>query len=125
MFLLEKMSFESFKDWKEKLKEYGNTENVVVIVEGKRDEQVLKRWGIQNVFAIKGRRFYDILEEVEYCNLCILLIDTDKQGDKIFYRLKQMLEREGIPIDTDFREYMKNFGVKEVEELPFIENGGF
>lgn len=119
------MRFESFKDWKDKLKEYGNTENVVIIVEGKRDEQVLKRWGVQNVFAIKGRRFYDILEEVEYCNLCILLIDTDKQGDKIFHRLKQMLEREGIPIDTDFREYMKSFDVKEVEELPLIENGGF
>ncbi len=121
---LAKMKFESFSDWKKKLIEYGNREDTVVIVEGKRDEDVLKRWGVKNVFPIKGRRFYDILEEVEYCELCILLIDVDKQGEKIFTRLRDMLKREGIPVDTAFREYMKGFDIKEVEELPLVENGG-
>lgn len=36
------MEFSSFEDWKEKLKEEGSRENVVVLVEGKKDEDRLK-----------------------------------------------------------------------------------
>ncbi len=118
------MEFRSFSHWKEKLKEYGNTENIFILVEGKKDESVLKDWHIKNVVSLKGKRFYDVVEELELADLCIILVDIDKQGEKIFKKIKFLFEREGIPVDVSFREYLKNFPIKEIEELPFLEAGG-
>ena len=118
------MEFSSFLDWKKKLIEYGNRENVVILVEGKRDESVLRNWGIVNILSLKGKRFYDIVEQVEFTDLCILLFDLDKQGEKIFQKLKSMLMREGIPVNETFREYLKNFDIKEIEELSTLDTGG-
>ncbi|NPA52846.1 MAG: topoisomerase [Aquificae bacterium] len=118
------MKFKSFSHWKEKLQEYGNTDNIYILVEGKKDESVLKNWHIKNVISLKGKRFYDVVEEMELVNLCIILVDIDKQGEKIFQKIRFLLEREGIPTDISFREYLKNFSIKEIEELPLLEAGG-
>ncbi len=118
------MVFKSFSHWKEKLQQYGNMDNVFIIVEGKNDESVLSKWQIKNIVTLKGKRLYDVVEELELADLCIILVDIDKQGEKLFKKLKFLFEREGIPVETSFREYLKNFPIKEIEELPVLETGG-
>lgn len=115
------MEFNSFKDWVEKLINVSKEENTYVVVEGKNDIRRLKLYGVESIYPIKGKKFYDVVEDLEFANLCILLTDLDKQGEKIFLNLKSLLQREGIPVDVSFREYLKNFPYEEIEKLPDIK----
>jgi len=115
------MEFYSFKDWIEKLVSISKEESIYIIVEGKNDVKKLKLYGVENIYPIKGKKFYDILEDLEFAKLCILLVDLDKQGEKIFSKLRFLLQREGIPVDSSFREYLKNFHYEEIESLPYIK----
>ena len=73
------MEFASLKDWLERLKEFSEKEKTVVLVEGKKDKQKLEKFGISHIYSIKGKKFYDILEELENEDLVIILTDLDKQ----------------------------------------------
>ncbi len=115
------MEFNSFKDWIDKLVNISKEESTYIVVEGKNDVKKLSLYGVENIYPIKGKKFYDIVEELEFANLCVLLMDLDKQGEKIFSKLKFLLQREGIPVDVSFREYLKNFPYEEIENLPDIK----
>jgi len=94
------------------------SENIPVIVEGKRDRDFLKRFGINNIYTLSGKNYHDLLEELpEDTTEVILLTDIDKQGEKIFKKLKGLLESQNITVDGSFRRYLKTLGVKEVEQL--------
>lgn len=112
------MEFISLKDWLERLKEFSEKEKTVVLVEGKKDKQKLEKFGISHIYSIKGKKFYDILEELENEDLVIILTDLDKQGEKISSKISSMFQREGIPVDLEFREYLKNFDIKHIEDIP-------
>jgi len=112
------MKFDSLKDWIEKLRDYSNFS--VIIVEGKNDKKVLASFNIKNIYPIQGKRFYDIVEELEFAELCIILVDLDKQGEKIYTKLKYFLEKEGIPTNSEFRNYLKNYNIKEIEHIHLI-----
>jgi len=112
------MEFASLKDWLERLKAFSEKEKTVVLVEGKKDKQKLEKFGISHIYSIKGKKFYDILEELENEDLVIILTDLDKQGEKISSKISSMFQREGIPVDLEFREYLKNFNIKHIEDIP-------
>jgi len=112
------MEFESLDSWIERLKNISGSNGVVILVEGKRDFEKLKRLGIKNVYPIKGKKLYDILEELENSSLVIMLTDLDKQGDKISSKLSGMFQREGIPVDNLFRQALRNFEIKHIEDIP-------
>ncbi len=109
---------ENLDEWLERLKAISEREGTVIIVEGKRDAQKLHKLGIKNVYQIKGKRFYDILEEIENFSYIVILTDLDKQGEKMFSKLKYILEREGIPTDGRFRQMLKKLGIKHIEDIP-------
>ncbi|NPA58830.1 MAG: toprim domain-containing protein [Aquificae bacterium] len=112
------MEFESLENWIERLKNISKSEGVVILVEGKNDAEKLKKLGIKNIYPIKGKRFYDILEELENSSMVVVLTDLDKQGKKISDRLSGMLQREGIPVDNLFRQGLERFEIKHVEDIP-------
>ncbi len=112
------MEFTSLKDWLERLKEFSEKEKTVVLVEGKNDKQKLEKFGITHIYSIKGKKFYDILEDLENEDLVIILTDLDKQGEKISSKISSMFQREGIPVDLGFRESLKNFDIKHIEDIP-------
>ncbi|NPB05749.1 MAG: toprim domain-containing protein [Aquificae bacterium] len=92
--------------------------SVPVIVEGRRDEALLRRFGIKNLYTLGGRSYADLLEELpEEVTEVVLLTDADKQGEKTFKNLKRFLEGQGITVDGSFRDYLKRLGVEEVENL--------
>lgn len=114
--------FSSFKDWAESLKEISKQPNVCILVEGKRDFDRLSSIGIENIYTLKGRRFYDVVEEiVEKCDRCIILFDTDKHGQKMSEKFSSLLSTEGVQVDLSFREFLKSFGEIEIENITFVE----
>jgi 5S rRNA maturation endonuclease (ribonuclease M5) len=95
-----------------------SSQTTPVIVEGKNDERFLKRFGIKNIYTLSGKNYFDLLEEIgEDTDEVILLTDVDPQGEKIFKKLSQILERFNVKVNSSFREYLKRLGVQEVEEL--------
>ncbi|MDQ7055960.1 MAG: toprim domain-containing protein [Persephonella sp.] len=112
------MKDETLKEWIKRLKDFSKSDGIVVIVEGKRDRDKLKKAGVEHIYSIRGRRFYDILEELENSRKVVILTDLDRQGEKICKKLSHMFQKEGIPVDTAFRESLKKFEIKHIEEIP-------
>lgn len=112
-------TFLSFEDWKNKLKEESENNKTCILVEGKRDFSKLSSYGISNVISLKGKKYYDVVEElVNNFDKCILLFDIDKHGEKMSQKFLKMLTAEGISVDTSFRDYLKALNIEEIENLP-------
>lgn len=115
------MSFSSLKEWKESLK-FLSTKEVCVLVEGKRDFQKLNSFGIKNIYTLKGKRFYDVIEDIlENYNLCVILFDLDKHGERMSEKFSNLLRNEGIKVDLSYRDYLRSLGIVEIENIPYIE----
>ena len=92
--------------------------NWAILVEGKRDKQVLERLGIENVVDLKGRKFHDVAESLaEKYEGVVLLTDLDPEGEAIFQKLGRILENYGLKVDGSFREMLKSTGTKFVEKI--------
>lgn len=89
-----------------------------VLVEGKRDLFTLRRFGVRNIYTLSGKNYIDFVESLpDETERVILLVDVDKQGEKIFRNLSEVLKRYNIAVDGSFREYLKRLGIEEVEHL--------
>jgi len=89
-------------DWITQLQ---NTDKLI-IVEGKKDKLALEQFGIQNILTL-NKPIFSIIELVaESHKECIILSDLDREGKKIYSALKHGLQRNGVKIDTVFREFL-------------------
>ncbi|MEZ0323442.1 MAG: toprim domain-containing protein [Hydrogenothermaceae bacterium] len=110
---------ENLEDWKKLLRDRSSEDRVCVLVEGKRDFKKLSSFDIKNIYTLKGKRFYDVVEEiVENFDTCIILFDLDKHGEKMTLKFSQLLSSEGVEVDTSFREFLRNFNIEEIENIP-------
>ena len=113
---MKEKNLKAIYDFINRLKE--KSKSTPVIVEGKRDYWILNRLGIQNIYTIAGKRYTDLLEELpETTEEVILLTDLDQQGEKIFKKLKALLEKFNLRVYSSFRQELKKFGIVEVEQL--------
>ncbi|RLI97735.1 MAG: hypothetical protein DRP00_03620, partial [Candidatus Aenigmatarchaeota archaeon] len=79
-------------------KEIRNVENSQIIVEGKKDREVLEKLGFKNVVEISGKSLSEILKEIKKDSV-ILLTDFDSEGEKLAKRLYNFLKIYGIKVD--------------------------
>ena len=94
---------------------------VPIIVEGRRDEEGLRRAGVRGeiiqVKSIKGlRRFF----EQRDVKRVILLLDLDSEGERLMKILIQSLEGVVGEIDLSYRRRLmefKRYGLIEIESL--------
>jgi 5S rRNA maturation endonuclease (ribonuclease M5) len=88
----------------------------IIVVEGKRDKEVLKEFGFNNVYAI-----YELRKNEEiFLNYreAIILTDNDNKGRILYKYVRNLLESDGIIInDIERRRFFKYFRVREVEDL--------
>ncbi|BFI73217.1 hypothetical protein YN1_2040 [Nanoarchaeota archaeon] len=93
-----------------------NKENTFIVVEGKRDKDVLRELGLNNIYTI-----YEIkrLENISMnFKEVIILTDNDNKGNSLYKYLRSLLESEGIIInDIDRKRFFRYFKVREVEDL--------
>jgi len=88
----------------------------IIIVEGKKDKEVLKEFGFNNVYTIYELRRDDgvFLNYRE----AIILTDNDNKGRILYKYVRNLLESDGMIInDVERRKFFKYFRVREVEDL--------
>jgi 5S rRNA maturation endonuclease (ribonuclease M5) len=88
----------------------------IIIVEGKRDKEVLKEFGFNNVYTIYELRKDDGI----FLNYreAIILTDNDNKGRILYKYVRNLLESDGIIVnDIERRKFFKYFRVREVEDL--------
>jgi 5S rRNA maturation endonuclease (ribonuclease M5) len=88
----------------------------IIIVEGKRDKEVLKEFGFNNVYTIYELRKDDGI----FLNYreAIILTDNDNKGRILYKYVRNLLESDGIIInDVERKKFFKYFRVRGVEDL--------
>jgi 5S rRNA maturation endonuclease (ribonuclease M5) len=88
----------------------------IIIVEGKKDKEVLKEFGFNNVYTIYELRKNDGI----FLNYreAIILTDNDNKGRILYKYVRNLLESDGIIInDVERKKFFKYFRVREVEDL--------
>jgi len=88
----------------------------IIVVEGKRDKEVLREFGFNNVYTIYELRKDDRI----FLNYreAIILTDNDNKGRILYKYVRNLLESDGIIInDIERRRFFKYFRVREVEDL--------
>ena len=92
---------------------------ILLVVEGKRDREALRRAGLDNIVEISGRRLERVVDIVKSKQSQVtILTDYDKEGVKQHKRLKKLFLSDDIKVDDSFRrEFKRVFLVNRIEEL--------
>ena len=88
----------------------------IIVVEGKRDKEVLREFGFNNIYTIYELRKNDNI----FLNYkeAIILTDNDNKGRILYKYVRNLLESDGIIVnDIERRKFFKYFRVREVEDL--------
>ena len=87
----------------------------LIIVEGKKDSLVLKKFGIKSISLTKP--LYKIIEKIKEKE-CVILTDLDKQGRKLYSILFRNLQKRKVKVDNRFRLFLlKKTKLKQIEGL--------
>ena len=90
----------TLEEWIQALKE----SRKLVVVEGRKDKEALQKLGITNIKIIQGHPLYEIIEEIN--SPTIILTDLDKEGKKLYAKIKHELQKKGVKIDVILREFL-------------------
>ena len=102
--------------------------NILIIVEGKKDEKALKKFGISNIVELNKKPLFQIAEEISGSNgECIILTDLDKKGKELYGNLSSNLQMRGVKIRNDLREFLfKHTKLRQIEGLTkYLSNFNF
>jgi len=111
------------EDWLIKLK----ASNKLILVEGKKDKKALEAFDIYNILTI-NKPIYQLVEEIALNGKeCILLVDLDKEGKKLYSKFKHGLQKNGVKVDSKFREFLfKNTNLSNIEGLKtYVRKAGY
>ena len=112
---MDEEAIEQFQNYIEKIK----NSNTIIIVEGKKDRAALNKFGIINIVELTKKPLYRIVEEVADSNKeCIILTDLDKKGKQIYSKLNSDLQRHGVKVNNEFRNFLlKNTKLRQMEGM--------
>ena len=114
-----------------------------IIVEGPYDKKALENIGITNNIVIinNGAGLFETVEKVvkdlekslneeeqaNEKNEVIILTDFDKKGKELYGRLKKDLTKNGVKIDTYFREWLRRrTKISHIEGIDsYVEHDGY
>ena len=91
-------------------------QDLLVIVEGKKDKAALKELGITRVINLCAQ--HKMLEKVAHEKQVIILTDLDKEGKRIYGKLKDLFSRHGIHVNDKLRNFLfKHTKLRQIEGL--------
>ena len=95
--------FASLEEWLAGLRE----EDAPIVVEGPKDFSALEGFGIRNVVTLSREPLYKVVEGIAASSKrVIILTDLDKEGKRLYSKLKQGFDRAGVQVDTVYREWL-------------------
>ncbi|MEK6835798.1 MAG: toprim domain-containing protein [Nanoarchaeota archaeon] len=111
----------TINDW---VNELAHNNYSLIIVEGKKDKIALNKLGIENVNSINEPIYLVIEKLVNHNKEIIILTDLDREGKKIYAKLKHEFQRYGIKINNKYRKFLiKHTKITQIEGLPtYIKN---
>jgi len=96
----------------------------LIVVEGKKDKSALIKLGIpsERIYSLERKPIYKATEEIAYIagrkSKVIILTDLDKTGKQLYGKLNSGLQRFGITIDKQFREFLfKHTQLRQIEGI--------
>ena len=83
----------------EKIREIAS-EGIPILVEGKKDEEVLRTLGVEGrIIKVSQQSLNTLIDQLYGCRRVLILTDFDEKGEKIAKTLSSLLEIEGtIPL---------------------------
>lgn len=102
-------------DWIDRLVQ----QQPLIVVEGIKDRAALKELGLTNVLMLRGRPMYAVVEHIsEEVKECILLLDLDPEGKKLYGKLKRGLSQRGVRVRDAFRNFLfRKTKLRQIEGL--------
>jgi len=92
----------------------------VVIVEGKRDENALRKWGIKHIITISGKPLSRIVISLFNSDIkkeVVILTDFDREGKRLASKLMKICNRYKIPVNRRLRREMMSYGKSRIEDF--------
>ncbi len=97
-----------------------DSQDSVIIVEGKRDKNALRNVGIScpSIIQVSYKNNNQVYNEILSYNRkkVILLYDNDRTGENKYFKLKRFFEGLGMNL-LDYRRALKNAGITYIEEI--------
>lgn len=104
-----------FDEWIKKLKK--DSKKTIVLVEGIKDKKALTNLGISNILTLK-KPLYAVIEQIISTNKpCIILLDLDKAGKKIYGKMVPDLKHFGVRVINDYRNFLFTTKLRQVEGI--------
>ena len=95
----------------------------IILVEGKKDEEILRNVGFSNIILIHqdGVSLSDRMKEISKLipkkeKVCILT-DFDKKGKMLYFKIKELCNENGIKTDSTLRGLILLTGILNIKEL--------
>ena len=89
----------------------------LVLVEGFKDKRALGSFGIKRIKTLKRRALYKVVEEIKDKEV-VILTDLDREGRKIYGKLKHEFSQRGVKVDDKFREFLfRETKLRQIEGL--------
>ena len=120
------LELELLERWIDELREESLTKPVVV--EGKKDSEALKKFGILTDQLHKTHRsLNERVEMLAQNKECILLMDLDKAGRRLHAHMKGDLQHAGVRVNSRFRNFLlTRTRLRFIEGLDtYMKNLGF
>lgn len=94
-----------------------------IIVEGKRDKNVLSKLGFKKIFVLnKSRGFYNLSEKLKDKEV-LILTDFDPEGEKIAKRLSKILVRMNSTVKRNPRNKLRKlFLMNKINTIEGLKN---
>ena len=90
--------------------------NLTIIVEGKKDENVLREFGFKKIVKIAGKTLDEVADKIE--GEVAILTDFDKKGNKMREELKKVLAKK-VKLNSFLPKLVRSLGITKIEELKF------
>ncbi len=103
----------NINEWVDEL----SNQNNLIIVEGKKDKIALNKLGIENI-SILNKSISNFLDPIITENKeVIILTDLDKEGRKLYSRIKKELERNKVKVNDKYRKYLFKLKISHIQGL--------
>ena len=96
--------------------------NKCVIVEGEKDCARLKKLGVTKVISLSRMQLCSFGEKIaESHDEVILLMDNDKEGKKLYSKLKKILADLGVKTNPKYQKMLAELKISHIEGLKIGE----
>ncbi|MFH1425609.1 MAG: toprim domain-containing protein [archaeon] len=97
--------------------------NYIIIVEGNKDALIMKELGFERVYTIHKtgvsikERIEQISSTVDKKDRVCILTDLDKKGKKLYMLVKELLQEEGVKLDSTLRSLLIKAQITHIEDI--------